>query len=292
MHGGQKTVFPDNNIIKFDNVARQLKAPFVVYADFESILEAVAIDTAKTSKYQHHRACSYMYHIVCSVPGVPDFEPRLYVGDDAAAHMLLSLTKDLNDSIRPVIEREPVEMVYDGAAREKFLAATHCHICDGLLVADGDEDTVTVRDHCHFTGAFRGAAHQLCNLQYAINKDRYKLPIFFHNLRGYDAHLIMQAVKTEYVPSIDVIANNFERYITFSTGRLKFIDSMQFLAASLATLAGNLKKDDFTHLRRIFPLAQQADLLTRKGIYPYDHMDSMARFEETRLPSKEQFYTF
>ena len=69
------------------------------------------------------------------------------------------------------------------------------------------------------------------------------------------------------------------------------MDSMQFLGCSLATLAGNLKKDtDFTHLRRTLPVAAEAELLMRKGVYPYDYMDSMARFEETRLPSKGQFY--
>ena len=155
----------------------------------------------------------------------------------------------------------------------------------------GDDVSITVRDHCHFTGAFRGAAHQSCNLEYAINKKRYKLPVLFHNLRGYDAHMIMQAVSSEHTKSINVIPNNFERYVSFSIGHLKFLDSMQFVSCSLATLAGNLKKGtDFTHLRRTFPVAAEAELLMRKGVYPYDYMDSIVSFEETRLPSKGQFY--
>ncbi len=88
VHGGQKTVFPANTIVKFSNVAKQLKAPFAVYGDFESILEAADIETLKTSKYQEHRACSYMYHVVSSVPGVRVPESRLYMGEDAVDHLL------------------------------------------------------------------------------------------------------------------------------------------------------------------------------------------------------------
>ena len=54
-----------------------------------------------------------------------------------------------------------------------------------------------VRDHCHFTGPFRGAAHSQCNWKYKIDKQRYKLPIVFHNLRGYDAHLIFQKINPQ-----------------------------------------------------------------------------------------------
>ena len=56
----------------------------------------------------------------------------------------------------------------------------------------------TVGDHCHFAGHFRGAAHSQCNLKYKIDKQKYKLPIVFHNFRGYDAHLIFQKVKRKY----------------------------------------------------------------------------------------------
>ena len=290
VHGGQKTVFPDDTTVKFNNIAKQLKVPFVVYADFESILDPVDIETSKTTKYQQHHVCSYMYYIVGSVPGVPTFEPRLYVGEDAADHLLTSLARDVKRFILPIIERDAVEMIYDDAAREKFLSATHCHICREPLGAR-EGSSVIVRDHCHFTGAFRGAAHQLCNLEYAMDKERYKLPIIFHNLRGYDAHLIMQAVSSKHTKSVSVIPNNFERYVSFTIGRLKFIDSMQFLSCSLATLVENLKTEtDFAHLRHAFPVAAEADLLVRKGVYPYDYMDSVARFEETSLPTKEHFY--
>ena len=87
-----------------------------------------------------------------------------------------------------------------------------------------------------------------------------------------------------------MIPNNFERYISFSIDRLTFLASMQFIACSLYGLVKNLKETVMQHLRRAFPNTEQRTLLGRKGVYPYDHMDSMERFNETSLPLKAQFY--
>ena len=77
----------------------------------------------------------------------------------------------------------------------------------------------------YFQGYFRGAAHQACNLQYKIDKNKYMLPVIFHNLRGYDSHLIMQAIRKHH-GRIDVVPNNYELYQSFTIGRrLKFLDS-------------------------------------------------------------------
>lgn len=51
-----------------------------------------------------------------------------------------------------------------------------------------------VRDHCHITGDFRDSAHQDCNLELRINAKELKIPVIFHNLRGYDRHFIMQDI--------------------------------------------------------------------------------------------------
>ena len=200
----QRTEFPDDPILKFKNIQKQVEAPFTVYADFESILKQLSGDG---NKCQEHIACSYAYQIVSSVPGI-EFEPRLHVGVGAADHLLDTLQVDLNKYIMPLIEKD-VDMIWNDEAKERFELATH--VCKKKLNRMVEP---IVRDHCHFTGQFRGAAHPQCNLNYKIVKKKYKLPIVFHNLRGDDAHLICQKIKRKH-RTINVIPNNSERYISF-----------------------------------------------------------------------------
>ena len=93
----------------------------------------------------------------------------------------------------------------------------------------------SVRDHCHITGQFRGAAHNKCNLKLRLDPKRFTIPVVFHNLRGYDSHLLMQAI-SKVGGAVTCIPNNTEKYISFSLGQLRFIDSAQFLLASLDKL--------------------------------------------------------
>ena len=102
-----------------------------------------------------------------------------------------------------------------------------------------------------------------CTLNYKITKKRYKLPIVFHNLRRYDAHLIFQKIKRKH-GKINVIPNNSERYISFDVGRLKFFDYMQFLSCGLDILAEQLSNDQCKHLKAANP--EQWKLLLKKGI--------------------------
>ena len=97
-----------------------------------------------------------------------------------------------------------------------------------------------VRDHCHITGKYRGSAHNNCNLQLRFDPDKLKIPVVFHNLKGYDSHFIMQKIGKiieETKNKISVIANNFEKYISFKIGNnLQFIDSFHLLTNYLVIL--------------------------------------------------------
>ena len=148
------------------------------------------------NKYQEYIAFSYAYQIVSSVPGIDHF------------------LEDQYKYIMPFIEKD-VDMIWNDEAKEKFESATHRHVCGKELNRLVDP---IVRDHCHFTGQFRGAVHQYCNLDYKIDNSGHKLPIVFHNLCGYDVHLIFQKVKRKH-GKINVIPNNSERYISFEVSR-------------------------------------------------------------------------
>ena len=114
-----------------------------------------------------------------------------------------------------------------------------CHICQQILVDDNDR----VRDHCHFTGTYRGVAHNTCNLNYQLKPKSWKLPVIIHNLKGYDGHLIVKALKNEF-GKVTVIPQNIERYLSLSVGRLKFLDSFQFTPKSLDELSKTLENDE------------------------------------------------
>ena len=68
-----------------------------------------------------------------------------------------------------------------------------CYYCNEPLLREKFRDAA--KDHCHITGKFRSAAHNVCNLNYRINPKRTIIAVAFHNLRGYDAHHMMQAHK-------------------------------------------------------------------------------------------------
>ena len=175
------------------------------------------------------------------------------------------------------------------AAEEKnFKKSDSCHIY-GIRYKSCD---VRVRDHCHITGKYRGSAHQKCNINYKLTE---KIPVIFHNLRGYDSHLIMQEIANiagKFKKKINVIPNNMERYRSFMPGdHLIFQDSFQFMSRSLDYLASCLPEDAFKYTSKEFKNPNELELMKKKGVYPYDYIDSFQRFKETKLPCKEQFYS-
>ena len=88
-----------------------------------------------------------------------------------------------------------------------FQQCNNCWICEKLI----DNDDEKVRDHCHITSKFRGAAHWDCNINFQLTK---KVPVIFHNLRGYDSHLIFNELD-KFDVKISVIPNGLEKYMAF-----------------------------------------------------------------------------
>jgi hypothetical protein len=114
-------------------------------------------------------------------------------------------------------------------------------------------------------------------------------------LKGYDAHHIIRSIG-EHTTNINVIPQNYERYVTFGYHNLKYLDSFGFLTSGLDALVKNLYDEGkgtekFKHTKQHCKKPEHLDLMLRKGVYPYDYMDSFARFEETELPPKEAFYS-
>ena len=170
---------------------------------------------------------------------------------------------------------------------KKYKRSTKCHICYKPFA----QTNLKVRDPCHYTDLFRGPPHSLCNLRYKIPS---YFPAVFHNLSEYDAYLFIRELGA-HTSDIEVIAKNKVDYISFSMKvpvqkyvdkngeekdkliELRFIDSFKFMSSSLDSLTKNLvsrgKKlfgfEDYSEL--------QYGLLTRKGVYPYEYINSWDR---------------
>ena len=119
-----------------------------------------------------------------------------------------------------------------------FESSNKCWICGKLF----DVEHNKVKDHCHITGKHRGLAHWSCNINLKLTK---KVPVIFHNLRGYEIHLIMQEIG-KFDVKVNVIPNGVEKYMAFAiTNNLVFISSMQFMNSSLDALVKDLSDNDF-----------------------------------------------
>ena len=162
---------------------------------------------------------------------------------------------------------------------EEFERSNICWICGKLIDYDNK-----VRDHCHITGKYRGARNWSCNINLKISK---KLVVIFHNLKGYDSHLIFKELN-KFNCRVSVIPNGLEKYMSFTLGKnFVFIDSMLFMNSSLDKLAKNLS--DFKYLSSVFS-GEKLKLVKQKGVYPYEYMDSFKKFKEDGLPDIDCFF--
>lgn len=208
----------------------------------------------------------------------------IYRGPDASKHLLKALFKE-EQKIKEILNKiEPLQMTSED--EQRFQLSTHRHICNEPFTLT----SVKVRDHSHLSGRFRGAAHNSCNLNY---QHPDFISVYFHNLRGFDSHLLMEGIGIFKGRKINCIPNNMEKYVSFSLGSLRFVDSFQCLQSSLSNLLNDLMQEDSQHfqaLRKEFPIEEQFSLLLRKGVYPYRFMDKEEKFEMNCLPSKTDFY--
>ena len=356
LNGTQAIKMPskDNNILKYNNFHKQLPVPFVIYADFEAITEKIHgcqpnDEKSYTEAYQKHTDCGYGYKVVCCYDDKYTKPVQIYRGEKAVYKFMENMLNEVRycKNVMKKCFNKPLKMTKDD--EDRFQKADKCHICD----KEYNKTDKRVRDHCHITGQYRGSAHQDCNLKLRINPAEIKVPVVFHNLRGYDSHFIMQEIG-EIVKNhtytnkdgkkcqmnINAIPNNMEKYMAFMLGHhLTFIDSFQFMGSSLENLVKNITKcgkcdtckpgkcikrhvnnkgkiiqhktsfpcgkcinceninkvcitpnyDNLKYTKKAFQ-KDKLNLVSQKGVYPYDFMDSFDKFNE-KLPQKEEFYS-
>ena len=295
--------------VYFKNHHKSLPVPFCIVADFECTTEKISgcqpppmkkpkkgrlpEERSYTEKYQKHTACSFGYKVVCHYDQMYSGDVVIYRGEDCIERFMKCMFEEVKNCQSIIRDNFNKPLKMTGEDEKAFKKATHCHICEKKYKVDD----VTVRDHCHVTGKYRGSAHQTCNLKLQISAEKIKIPVIFHNLKGYDSHFIINELgelikKGEEGISIKVIAQNAEKYMAFYIGNhLSFIDSFAFMSSSLEKLASNLVNENFIYTKKYFTDPVQFGLVKRKGVYPNDYMDSFSKFNDTELPQREDFYS-
>ena len=346
----------DKNILKYNHREKSLKVANIIYLDTESLLIKIQPQQnnnpqeSYTKRNAIHEICGYSLNLVRSYDSNKNIY-SFYRGTDCAK----KLCKDLKDQAMEIINFKEKKMIpLTDSEIKHYEKRKYCHICKRKFCTDENDKNkfklyYKVRNHDHYTGKYRGAAHSICNLRYKVQRE---IPVVLHNGSNYDYHLIIKKLTKEFEGKVDCLEENTEKYITFSvplkkinkngkliTYKLKFIDSYRFMQTSLSNLTDNLSeidnkdckncmernkiKSDCKYIKHkknklIYKCKKCNDisakpinrlivkfsntykfcnkdldkfiLLSRKGVYPYEYMDSWEKFNETKLTSKKDFY--
>ena len=207
----------------------------------------------------------------------------VYRGKNAAYEFIKAILEEYKYCKKVMKKHFNKNLIMSEEKEYLFQQSNSCWICKKLINNDDEK----VRDLCHITSKFREAAHQSCNLNFQLTK---RIPVIFHNLKGYDSHLIFSALQ-KFNLKISVIPNGLEKYMAFFLNKnLVFIDSMQFMNSNLDKLVKNLSDEDFKYLVEEFD-SGNLKILKQKGHYPYEYMNSFKKFDKDRLPAQKCFFS-
>ena len=188
-----------NTVLNFKNHFKKLPIPFVVYADFECFTIPVNScqpnpNKSYTQGYQKHEPTGYCLFLK-GLDGMKDkYKPLVYTKkteDEDIPKKFVKHVRLLTHMIYRKYYLNPKPLRLTPKEEKDFQLAKVCHICEQDLNVDEETGHIfRARDHCHFTGEYRGAAHSVdCNLKC---KKPLILPVIFHNLQGYVSHLFIK----------------------------------------------------------------------------------------------------
>lgn len=268
---------PPRTTLRFSQPQFCSRLPFVIYADFE----AVSVKLEEEGRLFQQRPISYGLYISSDHENILQSSYHSYTGEDCVEKFVTQVIKIYEhisynrNFVRP-LDTSTIPQIRDPL----------CWMCQK---APG-----TVVEHDHWTGRYRGMSCQSCNTK--EGKSSKILPVFFHNGSNYDFHLFVTELMKHTQkrgPQVKVLAKSKEEYISITYGtfynKIIFLDSYRFLQKSIADLAKSMAAEDYKILGSHHH--QHLDLVTQKGIYPYEYVDSLSRLQEEALPEKEKFYS-
>jgi hypothetical protein len=331
------------NILSWRSRSKTELYPFVIYCDFEAYLQPVESNlTSKTQAVSEHIASGFCCYCVSTEARYQN-APFLYSGEDCmeiffdhlcVEQQRISCILATNYEMLPLSRDQ--QLIFDNALC--------CHKCLHVFTVDNvkcrhhDHSTglfkQAVCNSCNlqlktkFKRRRKDAWRPLTNLKYCCIDDndsfaadefnfeqsdsedededfKVHIPVIFHNLAGYDSHLIIKNFNSRVLnmfdphdpnkrENVEIIGLNLEKFISFDILNFRFIDSFKFLNSSLSSLVENLTKscdtmfDKFVHTLKNLGCNE---LLFSKGIFPYEFFNSLEKFKEPCLPPREAFYS-
>ena len=199
------------NILKYRPGEKSLKAPFAIYADLECLLikeQSCQNNPEKsyTERKARHEPSVYSLSLICLFDSTKN-KYCVYRGKGCVGHFCRKLkklgTEIINYEKKYMIPLTNEEIMF-------YENQKQCHICKkGFFRNKKDKHKhIKVRDHCHYTGKFRGAAHSICNLRYKIPK---KISVVFHNGSTYDHHFIIKQLAEKFKGKFECSGENAEK---------------------------------------------------------------------------------
>ena len=292
---------PDQTTHAFEIWVNTQQLPYCVYADIECLLEK-----GDQQRLEKHVPAAFAFLLVpqsgMANPPLPETY-QVFVGPHCIEEGLQALDKLARDVYFWNLKNSHEKVMMTDKDRREHEAATNCYMCRCKLIAKNSLRQ-KVQEHDHLTGKYRGAACQECNDKLRLR--RAYLPVFFHNLKNYDMHaLCAEGIGKQKDWNLEVVATTEEKYMalkaqfvvntykdkhgilrkTYMT--LRFLDSFQFLSASLDSLVRNLNASDLKLCQSLN--LPSSDLITAKGVFPYSYFDSFQKLDETSLPHRSAF---
>ena len=193
-----------NKILKYNEGETSTRIPFIIYANLECLLEKMNTchnnpEKSSTTKINKHIPSGYSSFAHCSFDRTKN-KLDYYRGKNCMKNFCL----DLREHATKIINYEKKEMIpLTKKEEKKHNKQEVCYICKkGFSTDNSNKKYHKVRDHCHYTGKYRGAAHDICNLRYKIPKE---ISVVFHNGSTYDCHFIMKELTKNLKENLNVV---------------------------------------------------------------------------------------
>lgn len=278
----------DDKKLCFKAFDKSKKVPYVIYGDFECLLQRTneKIST-KSVIYQQHIPISYCLLVVKDESQV--FYLNQYRGVDCMDKFFDDL-KSIERRVLAIINEKKRMSPLTQIELNAYNNATTCHLCNKPFLNNRNRK---IRDHSHVDGKFIGAAHSLCNIRSIQSR---RIPLFFHNSKNYDCHLIIKYLNVNIFEKCELIPRNTEQILAFTLDQIQVLDTLQFMPESLSQLVENLRNANYefpittnVFKARIGNNNEKRLLLFKKSSFPYDWFSSADKFDFPHLPEKSEF---